>query len=252
MLETVISVRDVTFSYGDIPVLDHVSLEVEQGEFVALTGENGSGKSTLLGLLLGELPLQRGEILLLGQDVAHFHDWPSFGYLPQNGGAGLAGFPANCLEIVTANLYSKIGLFRFPGKRHRERAMEALDAVGMADYARRLPGELSGGQLQRVLLARAMVGEPRLLLLDEPTTGVDVHSAESLYEILAGLNRGGMTILMVTHDMARASEYVSRTFCLEDCTMLELDAEQQKLELSVRHRHAHSCEHCTKGEDKHA
>lgn len=234
----VLETRDLCFSYGDIPVLSGINLELEQGSFAALIGSNGAGKSTLLKLLLGELTPTAGSIHLLGQEFRQFRDWTKIGYVSQDGLGRHADFPASVQEIVQANLFAEIGLFRLPRKEHREKVRHALELVGMADYAGRLIGELSGGQRQRVLLARALVSSPRLMILDEPTTGMDWSSGEAFYRLLSDLNREtGLSILMVTHDVTRITSLVSHIFCLECGTMAHLTPEQLRDENAHRHIH---------------
>ncbi|MDR1193216.1 MAG: metal ABC transporter ATP-binding protein [Peptococcaceae bacterium] len=211
-----IRIDNLRFQYGDEPVLSGVSLAVPKGDFAAVIGGNGAGKSTFLRLILGELTPAGGGIYLFGQEARYFRDWPKIGYLAQNGPTAGGDFPATAEEIVTASLYAQIGLFRFAKKAHKEKARRALGQVGMEAYASRLIGSLSGGQRQRVMLARVIVGEPALLLLDEPTTGVDAATVQALFSLLARLNREtGLTIMMVTHDIERASAYVSRILRLE-------------------------------------
>ena len=180
-----IEIKNLYFSYGKENVLDGVSLCLKEGRLAILAGENGAGKSTLLRLLLGELPIGEshkgdheegssdGSIEILGQDIRQFKDWSSISYVPQNGMGGWKDFPASVEEIVRANLYKQIGLFRFAGKKERQQVRAALAQVGMEEYQNRLIGRLSGGQQQRVLLARALVNEPKLLILDEPTSALD-------------------------------------------------------------------------------
>jgi len=239
--EAVIEAEGIGFRYVSEPVLDNVSFTVNEGDYVCIIGSNGAGKSTLLRLVLGELAPLSGSIRLFGEDVRHFRGWPQIGYLPQNGFRGSA-FPATAEEIVTANQYAAIGRMRFPKKEHREKTRDALAQVGMQDYAKRLFGELSGGQQQRVLLARMLVNDPRLMILDEPTTGVDRDTVQSLYELLYACNRErNLTIVMVTHDVGRAEPYVSRVLCLEDGSLLELEKSQIDEELSHKHKHPPRC-----------
>ena len=193
----------LSFSYGEAPVLSCASFGLPQGGFAALIGPNGAGKSTLLKLLLGELSPSSGAVRLLGQDTARFRNWRRLGYV------------------------------------HRERVRQALELVGMAGYGRRLIGALSGGQRQRVLLARALISRPEVMLLDEPTSGMDLQSGENFYRLLAGLNRDhGLTILMVSHDVDRICSYVSTLYCLEEGTLAELTPGQVRRERAGLHRHS--------------
>ena len=217
-----IEVHGLGFSYQATRVLENIQFAVNPGEFIALIGANGTGKSTLLRLLLGELPPQQGSIKLFGEDIRSFRNWWRLGYLPQDSVALAAGFPANVLEVVAMSLYRKIGLFRLPGKKARQRALEALEKVGMQDYATRLISELSGGQIQRVMLARALAAGSELLLLDEPSNGMDADAVGQLYELLVELSRQGPAILMVTHDLVRAGHYVDRTLCLDRDSVMHI------------------------------
>ncbi len=239
-MPNVIETLDLSFRYGSEPLFSRVNFAVSQGDFVAIIGANGTGKSTLLKLLLGELTPTEGAIRLFGQDLRQFRDWPKVGYVPQAAAANTAGFPATADEIVMASLYPQVGLMRFARKRHRELARQALERVGMAGFSRRLIGEMSGGQQQRVMLARVLAGAPEVMLLDEPTTGVDAATVETLFQLLADLNREiGLTIVMVTHDIGRASRYVTRTLCLEEGSMVELGPAQVHEELAHKHKHPH-------------
>ena len=224
-----IEIKNLHFSYGKENVLDGVSLCLKEGRLAILAGENGAGKSTLLRLLLGELPIGEshkgdqeegssdGSIEILGQDIRQFKDWSSISYVPQNGMGGWKDFPASVEEIVRANLYKQIGLFRFAGKKERQQVRAALAQVGMEEYQNRLIGRLSGGQQQRVLLARALVNEPKLLILDEPTSALDEKNASHFYRLLKKINaEKRITVLMVTHDLKHASSYADDIWVLED------------------------------------
>ncbi len=223
----ILETKDLSFSYGEVPVLTQISFRLHQGSFAALIGANGAGKSTLIKLLLGELPPTSGTIRVLGRDAGSFRGWRKIGYVPQEGLARHADFPASVREIVQANLCAEIGLCRFPGQKHREQVQRALELVGMEEYGRRLIGALSGGQRQRVLLARALVSMPDVLILDEPTSGMDQESAEDFYRLLSRLNGNrGLTILMVSHDVERICGYASQVYCLEHRKMTVLTPEQ--------------------------
>jgi zinc transport system ATP-binding protein len=217
-----IDVKDLSFSYENEPLFSDISFSVKEGDCTAVIGSNGAGKSTLMRLILGELQPDKGSVSLFGQDVRQFKDWHKVGYVKQSGLQDAINFPATAKEIVLANLYSQIGMFRFPKKEHKEKAMAALESVGMADYADKTLGEMSGGQRQRVALAMLLVADPMLLLLDEPVSGVDSKNVAVIYEILTRLNEEqGKTILMITHDTVRVSGYVNRMLCIEDGCMIE-------------------------------
>lgn len=214
-----INISDISFSYGNSQILDHASLHVSEGHFSALIGSNGAGKSTLMKLMLGEMRLGKdnGSIQLMGQDIRQFKEWKKISYVPQNGMVSYRDFPASVEEIVMANLYSQIGRFRFPGKKEKEQVHQALCQVGMEDYQNRLIGRLSGGQQQRVLLARSLVNHPQLLLLDEPTSGIDEQNTNEFYQLLQRLNqKRDMTILMVTHDLQSLHDLADDVWLLED------------------------------------
>ncbi len=237
-MHNAIEAENLSFSYGNEPIFTKIGFSVYKGDFVAVIGSNGTGKSTLMKLILGELAPSDGCIRIFNQDVSKFKDWPKIGYVPQSGLQSADSFPATAEEIVTANLFSQIGLMRFPKKKHRDKAQQALELVEMGAYSKRMIGELSGGQRQRVMLARVLVNDPEIMILDEPTTGVDARTVESLYELLSSLNREtGLTIVMVTHDISRASNYVSRVLCLEEGSLMELGKEQIAEELSHKHKH---------------
>ncbi|WP_124064922.1 metal ABC transporter ATP-binding protein [Clostridium sp. E02] len=224
-----IEMKGLTFSYGGTSVLNGVYMTIPMGRFAALTGDNGAGKSTLIKILLGELPLtgETGSFEIFGADYKQFRDWKEVGYVPQQGMASYKDFPASVEEIVTANLYSRIGLFRFAGKKEKELVLEALTQVGMEPYRKRLIGELSGGQQQRVLLARALVNQPKLLILDEPTTGVDEKNTDEFYRLLKQFNHeNGVTVFMVTHDRKRLSGLVDEVWHLENGVMIQTQTQE--------------------------
>lgn len=200
-----ILVRDTSFSYDEKPVLSHASLRLETGCCAVLTGENGAGKSTLLKLILGQISPASGEVRLFGKPTAHFRDWKRIGYVPQRAGGSYDRFPATVREVVRANRYA-VSHNLFARHRAQDRlatdcALELVDASGLAGH---LIGELSGGQLQRVLLARALVNEPDLLILDEPTSGLDSASVDEFCSVLSDIVHHHLrSVLMVTHDMQR-------------------------------------------------
>ncbi len=218
----IITIKDLCFGYENISVLSHISLSVEHGDFVGIIGSNGAGKSTLLKLMLGLIKPQSGSICLFNQEITQFKEFNKIGYIPQNSSSLAAGFPATVEEIVKANLFAQIGFLHFPTKRHTALVQQALETVGMQDYAKRMIGELSGGQQQRVMLARVLINHPQILMLDEPTTGVDFNASEALYDLLEKLNQeNGITVVMVTHDIERVSRSAKRMLCINHNGVLE-------------------------------
>jgi zinc transport system ATP-binding protein len=233
-----ISADDLGFSYGEEPIFSQIGFSVDRGDFAVVTGSNGSGKSTLFRLILGELSPSVGEVRLFGESPNRFKGSPPVGYLPQNGFSANVDFPATVEEVVMANLFLKIGLMRFPKKEHRKMARESLERVGLAGLAKRQIGDLSGGQRQRVMLARALAGDPELLMLDEPTSGVDQPSVQSMFGLLSDLNETcDITVMMITHDIGYTLEFASRILCLENGSLVELEKTQVIEELSHKHKH---------------
>ncbi|CAM3798377.1 metal ABC transporter ATP-binding protein [Alkalicoccus chagannorensis] len=214
----VLRLEGIDFDYGSQQVLEDIHLHVEAGSFLGLVGPNGSGKSTMMKLILGLMKPDRGEVSLFGTPVQSFKDWSRIGYVSQKANSFNSGFPATVFEVVSMGLYGKIGLFRFITKKHRQKVREAVAQVGMSDYLNRSIGQLSGGQQQRVFIARALVSEPDLLILDEPTVGVDAQSVQNFYQLLKSLNQdNGITLILVTHDIGAMTDYVTDVACLNKC-----------------------------------
>lgn len=237
-MKKLVDVNNVSYSYGKHKVLEKISLCVEKKDFVVIIGPNGAGKSTLIKLLLGELQTTQGEISLFNQDVNLFNNWYRLGYVAQNSSSLINGFPATVKEIVKLNLYHDIGLFKFSKKQHIQKTMDTLKKVGMLNYANNMISNLSGGQQQKVMLARVLVNNPELMILDEPTNAIDQSSVKSLYELLAKLNReDDLTIIMITHDLEGALEYANKFYCLECGTIVELTRQQILDELKNKHTH---------------
>ncbi|OLN23374.1 zinc ABC transporter ATP-binding protein [Domibacillus antri] len=213
--KTVIDIRDVNFKYDRENVLEDIHLSVPQGAFVGLVGPNGSGKSTLLKIILGLLKVKEGEVQLFGIPQQKFKDWDRIGFVSQKANSFNIGFPATVFEVVMGGLAKKVGLFRRPGQNEKEAVVKAVKAVGMEPYLNRNIGDLSGGQQQRVFIARAIVSNPSILILDEPTVGVDSQNVESFYHMLTYLNEElGMTLLLVTHDIGTITDKVTHVACL--------------------------------------
>lgn len=246
----ILEVKDLTFGYDDQKLFEDITFVVEEGDFAAIIGDNGVGKSTMIKLLLGFLRPDKGSVKILGQAVNGKKGFPGVGYVPQNSGALASSFPATVEEIV------KHSVIRTEGRKKRDEIMKAVDSslkdVDMLDYKKRLISELSGGQQQRVMLARVLVNEPKVLILDEPTVGIDGESVVRLLNILHELNISRkVTILMVTHDLARVSSFINRVLCISDHSMAEqampeatvIHAHSHKHESSAGHIHCASCDH---------
>ncbi|MFB7087996.1 metal ABC transporter ATP-binding protein [Streptomyces sp. NPDC056296] len=212
--ETVISLRGVRAELGSRPVLRGIDLTVRGGEVVALLGANGSGKSTAVRTVIGQVPVTAGAIELFGTPRRRFRDWARVGYVPQRTTAA-GGVPATVTEVVSSGRLSRarFGVLR---KADREAVRGALDLVGMADRAKDSVNALSGGQHQRVLIARALAAEPELLIMDEPMAGVDLASQEVLAETLRKQVAAGTTVLLVLHELGPLEPLIDRAVVLRD------------------------------------
>ena len=207
----VIDVQHVGFGYDDKQVLDDITFQVVAGEFVAVIGPNGGGKTTLLKLLMGFLKPNAGTIHLFGHVPGTNSE--QVGYVPQVLRFDRQ-FPISVLEVVLSGRLSHLPWYGRFHRKDREAALEALELVGLADYRDHAFGQLSGGQAQRILIARALVCHPQLLLLDEPTASVDAKAEETIYQLLHSLKKE-MTIVMVTHDLRVVIEHVERVLCVQ-------------------------------------
>lgn len=213
MSEPVIEVRDVRVSLGVRLVLAGVSVEVAPGEVIAILGANGSGKSTLVRAVLGLVPVTSGDLALFGTPLARFRDWQRIGYVPQRVTA-TGGVPATVAEVVGSGRLTGRTWWRGPSRADRTETRRAMDAIGIGDLARRSVNELSGGQQQRVLIARALARQPEVLLLDEPTAGVDRASQDAFADALKDLVAHGTTVVLVLHELGVLGELVQRSVVL--------------------------------------
>ena len=203
--------ENVSFRYDGRWILEDVSLQIEEKDFLGVVGPNGSGKSTLLKLILGLRNPQQGRVLVYGNRPGETQGW--IGYVPQH----LAfdrSFPVSVTDVVLMGRLGRTRGLRRYRPEDRSAASEALRDVGIESLRERGIGTLSGGELQRVFIARALVSNPKLLILDEPTTGVDIGTEKAIYELLKELNRK-MTIVLVTHELNFVSAYVKRVACLD-------------------------------------
>ncbi|WP_106496765.1 metal ABC transporter ATP-binding protein [Lentibacillus sp. Marseille-P4043] len=215
MSKSVIIMKNIHYTYDKKEALDHINFELPQGAFMGLVGPNGGGKSTLIKLILGLIKPATGTISLFGKPIEKFHDWDRIGFVSQKSNSFNKGFPATVFEVVSMGLTAKIGYLKFFKKQHKEKIVQAINQVGMGDYVHQNIGDLSGGQQQRVFIARSLVNDPELLILDEPTVGVDAENVKRFYEILHQLNQEqGIALLLVTHDTGIMTEYATDIVCL--------------------------------------
>lgn len=216
---TAIEIKNLSFGYTKDLIIKDVDFKVERGDIVAIQGENGSGKSTLLKLILGQLKADGGSVSIGDKDINSITDFRNIGYVPQVQNFNDIGFPITTGEIVVLNLYKEFGLIKIPRKRHKKRAEEILKALGMEKYISTPYKQLSGGFKQRTMIARALMNEPEILILDEPTAGVDIESKESFLKLINQTNKEkNITILIVTHEMDLIKKYLdlSQTYKMEE------------------------------------
>ena len=193
---------DVTFSYRGTDVLRGVSFSIEAGAMRALVGDNGAGKSTIARIIVGEATPRSGVARLFGVAPERFEDWARVGYVSQLAPTAIGRFPATVLELVRASQHASMPRFRPASRSFRDAALSALEAVDMAPFSKRLIRELSGGQLQRVRLACALVGAPDLLVLDEPVNGLDKESRAKFYGLVRRAHdEAGIAVFLITHDL---------------------------------------------------
>jgi ABC-type Mn2+/Zn2+ transport system ATPase subunit len=213
----IIKFSNTTISYNSRVALEKINLEVQEGEFLGIIGPNGSGKTTLLKAILGlSLPIQGSvQIFDCSCEKLRCHHRARIGYLPQKELVDPT-FPVTVWEAVMMGRYSSIGLFHYPTRKDQQIVQQALDEVGMSGYVDHPVGQLSGGQQQRVLIARALAQRPEVLLLDEPTTGIDAPTQHTILDLVRKLHREHrLTVLLVTHDINMVSPMVDRLVLLK-------------------------------------
>jgi zinc transport system ATP-binding protein len=208
--QTPIQIENLDFAYGPVSVLEQASISIVEKEFVCMVGPNGGGKTTLIKLMLGLLEPQKGSVSIFGEPPVSGRK--RIGYLPQHANLD-PKFPITALDVVLMGRLGKTRSVGFYSKVDREVARAMLERVGLDKLVHRPLSALSGGQRQRVLIARALVSEPRLLLLDEPTSSLDDYVERELYELLQELNRE-LTIVVVSHDIGFVSSYVDKVLCV--------------------------------------
>jgi ABC transporter, ATP-binding protein len=217
--EKLLEIKNLSFKYSDDLILDDINFDVYKGDYIALIGSNGAGKSTLIKLILNQLNPLFGTISFYIENGLK-----DIGYVPQLSVSASLEFPITVTELLSLSLYPRNKGFKKLKDFDIERIENALNLVGMAKYRDRLYTELSGGQRQRVLIAKALVSTPEFLILDEPMTGVDKESKESLFHLLSHINREhNITILMITHDLDEIEDNVNKVFEIKDKKIREVE-----------------------------
>ncbi|MGQ0810201.1 MAG: metal ABC transporter ATP-binding protein [Nitrospiraceae bacterium] len=217
MTSNIIRFDHATFGFPGVVALDDISLDIAEGEFIGVIGPNGSGKTTLCRAVLGLMPPLKGSLRIFdcACEELRCHHRARIGYLPQKGSLD-RNFPVTVLEAVMMGRYGALGLFRRPSRLDRQIALDALSHVGMAEHRDTALGLLSGGQQQRVFIARALAQQPKVLLLDEPTTGLDMTTQHNVVDLVQHLHRDlGLTVLFITHDINMIRSRVDRLVLLK-------------------------------------
>ena len=215
MSPAAIKLRDLWVAYNHLPVLEEVTLDIEENTCVGILGPNGAGKSTLLKVILGLISPNRGEVLVFGADPRQARSQGNLiGYLPQRPLAN-PRFPVSVLDVVLMGRYGRIGLGRRPTREDRDAALAHLTRLGIPHLAHRPIGEVSGGEQQRVFIARALAVNPRLVVLDEPTISLDACSQDEVYDLVKKLkDELNLTVIMVSHDIGAVASHVDDIVCL--------------------------------------
>jgi zinc transport system ATP-binding protein len=220
MGEKIVEMNNIDYDINGITILENIDLVIERGDFLGMIGPNGSGKTTLVRIMLGLLKPDKGVAELFGSPATSAEARAKVGYVPQKATSFEQNFPATAYEVAGMGRIQKAGLMKQLGRKDREGIERALDEVGMLEHQNKRISELSGGQQQRVFIARALTAEPELLILDEPTVGVDHHAQTRFYAILKRLNRAGMTIILISHDVGVVSNQVNKLACVNRTVVL--------------------------------
>lgn len=212
-----IEIKNLKFGYNENQILKNVNLNLDEGDFAVISGKNGSGKSTLIKLILGELKKDEGTIKLFGIDMEDFKNFDKIGYVPQVNESIKVAFPVSAREYVGLNLYKEFSIFNTITKKSKSKVENTFSTLKIKDLIDRPFNKLSGGQAQRVMIARALVNNPDILILDEPTVGIDQKSKENFLDLLVHLNtHHNISILMITHEMDILGDYVDKVYKLKD------------------------------------
>lgn len=212
---TCLEVKNLSYSYDSHSVLENVSFTVKNGEYLGIIGPNGGGKTTLIKIILGLLQARTGTIKIFGKDIKQFQERALIGYVPQRISQEMSQFPATVEEVIQSGRTARVGILKRFNSHDLNAVENAIEVTGVTKYKTKLLSELSGGERQRVFIARALAGEPKILILDEPSVGVDLAAQEKFYNFIAMLNRDyGLTIFFVSHDIDVVADEVKSLLCL--------------------------------------
>lgn len=210
-----LQVTNLSYKQGDVEILKDISFSVKEGEYLGIIGPNGGGKTTLIKLILDIIKPTKGTVTMHGEPIHSMKNRSRIGYVPQRSSQSLAEFPATVEEIVESGRTAHLGLLKKFRPPDREKIEWAMQSTGVIDHRRKLISQLSGGERQRVFIARALAGEPDILVLDEPTIAVDIAATRKFYQFLSELRKKlGLTILFVSHDLDIVAREVDTVLCL--------------------------------------
>ncbi|HBG28693.1 MAG: ABC transporter ATP-binding protein [Planctomycetes bacterium GWF2_41_51] len=212
----IIDIKNVSVSYNSHEALKDISCKVETGDFIGFVGPNGAGKTTLIKAIFGLVPVKEGNIELFGTPAKKFTNWDKIGYLPQQSTSINPLFPANVREVVLLGLLSRKKWPRKITRHDRTKVDEIAEKLKIGHLKKRMFSELSGGQQQKVLLARCLVSEPQLLIFDEPSTALDPDSRESFFELIKDLNiKSKIAVILITHDTGYVGRFAEKLLYLD-------------------------------------
>lgn len=212
-----LEIKNLKFGYEENLILNDINLNLDEGDFVAISGENGSGKSTLIKLILKAIKKDSGQIKILGENIEGFNHYEKIGYVPQVNDSSKISFPVTCEEYVSLGLYKEFNFFNMPTKKTRKKVKDVFSSLAIENLMKKPFKNLSGGQQQRVMIARALVSTPRILILDEPTVGIDAKHKKDFLDLLYHLNKNHkISILIISHEMELIKDYVTKTVYLKE------------------------------------
>jgi zinc transport system ATP-binding protein len=235
-----IEINDLSFSYDKTDVLQNINFTINTKEFIAIIGPNGGGKSTLLKLILGLLEPRKGNILIHNKPSKSFRE--QIGYMPQQFIQNKT-FPITIAQIVMSGLINKKNIFFSYSKDEKQKALNALDMVGLKDFSDKKINMLSGGQIQRVFLARAIVCDPKILILDEPTSNIDPQGEYEIFKLLKEFNKT-MTVIVVSHDLSMLMDFATKAIFINKTAIVheKLNITKEQVSKSLNLKNSHICE----------